>query len=138
MIKINLPEQLPFSFPAWPFPTSTKPNKLDEQMAEACNVTEEDSLLEEAKASLKFVYVKGVGGYRYVFAYRPAVVGNRAEFVDLAVATCSPNDQYIKRVGKDLAVSRMLNGNYVTLPLAYFGVNDVPSVLHGMFGEGLL
>lgn len=116
----------------WPFPTNFS-RTLDPSPA-AMSLAVEDSLLNEAKANLKYVYIKAVGGYRYTIAYRPAVKGNRVEFVDIAVAVCSPNDQYVKRVGRDLAVSRMLNGNFITLPLAYYGLDLVPSILHGMLG----
>lgn len=135
----------------WPFPTSAIPVfKENSQHVEYSVswpypvdglknlVKEKDAMVSDALKEIKYAYVAGPKGYKFSFAYRLAVKGNRAEFIDLAVATCSPNDQYIKRVGRDLATSRLLNGEYVTLPLGIHGAENVAAVLHGIFGVGAL
>lgn len=115
--------------PRWPFPLGGP--MLDKQLelnAAINDFMDDDSMV-------KYIHVRNPGGYSYTFAYRQAVSGKRCAFVDLAVAVCSPDDQFNKRLGRDLALSRLLNGEYLSLPLASFGVDNVTTLLHGMFSE---
>lgn len=115
--------------PRWPFPVGGP--LLDKQL-------ELNSAINEhlgTEDNIKYTHVRNPEGYSYTFAYRQAVSGKRCAFVDVAVAVCSPDDQFNKALGRDLAASRLLNGEYLSLPLAYFGVDEVPTMLHGMFNE---
>lgn len=85
--------------------------------------------------NVRYFYIQdGLGGYSYSFAYRPAVRGNRCRFIELAVAVCSPSDNFSRKKGRMLAESRLLAGNFITVPLAGYHLNDVPYYLNAQYG----
>lgn len=115
--------------PRWPFPLGGP--MLDKQLE--LNAAINDFLDDDG--NVKYTHVRNPGGYSYTFAYRQAVTGKRSVFVDLSVAVCAPEDQFNKSVGREIALSRLLNGEYLTLPLASFGVDNIATLLHSMFSE---
>lgn len=84
---------------------------------------------------IKYVHVRnGLGGYSYTFAYVKVLAGGKSKFVDVAVAVCSPKDQFNKKVGREIATNLLLSGSSLRLPLAIDGDQFIAAQLHGMFG----
>lgn len=115
--------------PRWPFPLGGA--LLDKQIEMNAAIND---FLDDTR-DISYAHVRNEGGYSYSIAYRPSVCGRQSNFVDMAVAVCSPEDQFNRKLGRDLSTSRLLNGEYVTLPLGQFGKDRIASILHGMFCE---
>lgn len=119
--------------PRWPFPLGGA--ALDEQIKMNAKIND---FLDDTR-NINYVHVRNekTDGYSYTFAYRPSVSGKRSNFVDLAVAVCAPEDQFNRKLGRDLSTSRLLNGEYISLPLGFMGLDRVPALLHSLFDESL-
>lgn len=91
---------------------------------------------ESPNYKIRYVYVRqGLGGYSYAFAYRKVLHRAGGKFVDVAVAVCSPKDQFSRKVARTLCLERLNGGTYITLPLAIDGDKYIDAMLHGMFQE---
>lgn len=88
----------------------------------------------DSEPPVSYVHIQnGLMGYSYTFAYRKILEGN-GKFVDVAVAVCSPKDQFSRKVGRDIARARLHRGVFMSLPLAADGDRFVTAQLWGMFG----
>lgn len=106
----------------WPFPVA-------KMTTSPISLVDSDS-----DQPVSYVHIQnGLMGYSYTFAYRKVLEGN-GKFVDVAVAVCSPKDQFNRKVGRDIATQRLYQGVFMTLPLAGDGDRFVAAQLWGMFG----
>lgn len=55
----------------------------------------------------------------------------RGKSVEIATAVCSKHDQYNKRIGKQIAVARFMNGQSINVPFSYH--TDTRQFLCAMF-----
>lgn len=93
-------------------------------------------LKEEAKVlNTKYLTVNDI----YTIAFRPYGTFPECRMVDVAVATCSPEDVFSKKVGKYQALLKMFDGACIQLPLMDlwrdWGVKEIKAVLFNMFAE---
>lgn len=88
----------------------------------------------DSEPPVSYIHIQnGLMGYSYTLAYRK-VLGSNSKFVDLAVAVCSPKDQFNRKVGREIATQRLEQGIFMTLPLAADGDRFIAAQLWGMFG----
>lgn len=102
--------------PSWPFPISNPLVTFDNYF-ESVSITEDEDVLEKVRILHVNRHSMGSGMHSYTVAYRPCTTFKSGNMVEFAVAVCCPNDQFNKRIGKELAEARFNNGQTVTLPI---------------------
>lgn len=103
----------------WPFPIVKDSIKMNKEISD----------------NVYYVHIRNEFGNSYTVAYRPVVSGRQSEFYEMAVAVCSTKDQFCRSLGRDLAHSRLLNGECIVLPIGSLGRENVANVLRAMFNE---
>lgn len=115
-------------------PTTTLPAQKWPFLADKTELDSEQSTPVPTEG-IRYGYYSTYDGYRFTVAYRPSVRGRNSKFMDIAVAVCSPKDNFSKKFGRSLAVSRLLHGEYVTLPVGRDGNQFVPAALATLFSN---
>lgn len=71
-------------------------------------------------------------------AYRPANNNRNCRMVQVAVAYCSPNDHFNRKLGSAMAVEKFLNGETILVQARNpLDPDMLPLTLRDMFGQGL-
>lgn len=112
---------------AWPFPTS--PLGFAKIGSTSFGSPKFSTLAEiREESGIKIMHVNNHANidanvhkmYSYTVAYRPTVLsGKNTRMVDIAIACCSPKDNFCKKTGAEIATNKFLDGEYITLPLKH-------------------
>lgn len=117
----------------FPFPTSRPQEKVTINF----KGTNEMSLAEKCKydgIQLMYVFNRDnpvTGGFS--LAFRPSRVYKSTTMVDVAVSYCKPGERFNKKIGRDFALRRFLNGEYIQVPALRYGEDYMHEDLRGMF-----
>ena len=93
------------------------------------------NIVQEAeKAGVRFIHchAQGVKG-GVTIAYRHTSPDYNGKMVEVAVAYCSPEDKFVKKVGAALAANRFMCGQTITVPAGRRSVHTTIENLRFMF-----
>ena len=116
--------------PSWPFPVGIY---LDKTISTPSDPVEKWP--DSDKSEIKYLHIRNHVGHSYTLAYRNSVKGKKVNFIEVAVAVCSPKDQYSRKLGRILAESRLNAGNYIMLPVSNVYASPAEmlySIFHGL------
>lgn len=115
----------------WPFPTGQKP--------EAFEIVQELSLIDKAQLlGVKLVHIKSdtnpKGGL--TVAFKKISPFNSGRMVEVAVATCSIEDTFSRKIGTQIALTNFFEDKTINLPLAnYCSEADLPHIVKAAFNS---
>ncbi len=124
----------------WPFPVGNKPDAVHLQRAKApvlktCapNATKQDFMVANRIRVVHFFDRTDPKGGVTV-AYRKTSEHNSSNMVEVAVAYCSPKDQFSKKIGTSLALEYFEEARTILVPARVSGTDDftIP-ILEAMF-----
>lgn len=69
----------------------------------------------------------------FTLAFRPARAYKSTKMVDVAVSYCSYGDRFDKKIGRDIALRRFLNNEFISVPALRYGEDSVHDELRRMF-----
>lgn len=120
---------------AWPFPVGNKPDAVHLQRAKAPapSTTKQDFMVANRVRVVHFFDKNDPKGGVTV-AYRKTSEHNSSNMVEVAVAYCSPKDQFSKKIGTELALDYFNQGRAILVPARVSGTDDftIP-ILEDMF-----
>ncbi len=112
----------------FPFPTIRPKEKMIEKAKSLAEQCREDGIL------LMYVFDREnpvSGGFS--IAYRPSRAYKSTVMVDVAVSYCRPGERFDKKIGRDFALRRFLNGEFIQVPALRYGEDYVHEELRQMF-----
>lgn len=117
----------------FPFPTS-RPQEDDVMQNKPFR---EMSLAEKCKIDgIQLMYIFDrrypvTGGFSV--AFRPSRAYKSTTMVDIAISYCRPGERFDKKIGRDFALRRFLNGEYIQVPALRYGEDYVHEEIRNMF-----